>query len=121
MDPKLPIGRESEFRDMNPFSGIGIVSLEFQVLTSRPGRSRIPFETNGFDSVCRIRWLFRLDLRAKARHRVSCLGRSRGRIAAVLGKQMIAVDKARAVAEEELNTINALPAALLRRAFSGEL
>ena len=26
---KLPIGRESEFRDMNHFSGIGIVSLEF--------------------------------------------------------------------------------------------
>jgi len=38
-----------------------------------------------------------------------------------LGKQMIAVDKARAVAEEELNTINALPAALLRRAFNGEI
>jgi len=28
---KLPIGRESEFRDMNQFSGIGIVSLEFRV------------------------------------------------------------------------------------------
>jgi len=27
----LPIGRESEFRDMNQFSGIGIVSLEFRV------------------------------------------------------------------------------------------
>jgi len=38
-----------------------------------------------------------------------------------LGKQMATVDKARAAAEEELNTINALPAALLRRAFSGEL
>ena len=25
--PKLPIGRESEFRDMNQFSGILIVSL----------------------------------------------------------------------------------------------
>jgi len=25
--PKLPIGRESEFRNMNQFSGIGIVSL----------------------------------------------------------------------------------------------
>jgi len=24
--PKLPIGRESEFLDMNPFSGIGIVA-----------------------------------------------------------------------------------------------
>jgi hypothetical protein len=29
--PKLPIERESEFRVMNRFSGIGIVSLEFWV------------------------------------------------------------------------------------------
>jgi len=29
--PKLPIGRESEFREMNQFSGIGIVSLESRV------------------------------------------------------------------------------------------
>lgn len=43
------------------------------------------------------------------------------RIAAVLREQMAAVEKARAAAEEELNTINALPAALLRRAFSGEI
>jgi type I restriction enzyme S subunit len=39
----------------------------------------------------------------------------------VLREQIAAVDKVRAAAEEELNTINALPAALLRRAFSGEL
>jgi hypothetical protein len=38
-----------------------------------------------------------------------------------LGKQMATVDKARAAAEEELNTINALPAALLRWAFNGEI
>ena len=31
---RLPIGRESEFRDMNPFSGMGIVSLEFRVPTA---------------------------------------------------------------------------------------
>lgn len=43
------------------------------------------------------------------------------RIAAALKEQMVAVEKARAAAEEELNTINALPAALLRRAFNGEL
>lgn len=43
------------------------------------------------------------------------------RIAAVLCKQLGAVAKARTAAEEELQTINALPAALLRRAFSGEL
>jgi hypothetical protein len=30
-DPKLPIGHEWEFRDMNQFSGIGIASLEFRV------------------------------------------------------------------------------------------
>jgi type I restriction enzyme S subunit len=43
------------------------------------------------------------------------------RIAAMLRDQMVAVEKARAAAEEELNTINALPAALLRRAFKGEV
>lgn len=43
------------------------------------------------------------------------------RIAGMLSEQMAVVDKARAAAEEELNAINALPAALLRRAFNGEL
>ncbi|MDI9571422.1 MAG: restriction endonuclease subunit S [Pseudomonadota bacterium] len=43
------------------------------------------------------------------------------RIAAILNEQMAAVDKARTAAEAELETINALPAALLRRAFNGEL
>lgn len=43
------------------------------------------------------------------------------RIAAILKEQMAAVDKARTAAEEELNTINALPAALLHVAFTGEL
>jgi type I restriction enzyme S subunit len=43
------------------------------------------------------------------------------RIAGVLREQIAAVEKARAAAEEELNTIKALPAALLRRAFNGEL
>lgn len=43
------------------------------------------------------------------------------RIAAILKAQMAAVEKARAAAEAELTAINALPAALLRRAFSGEL
>jgi len=43
------------------------------------------------------------------------------RIAAVLREQMATVEKARAAAQEELATINALPAALLRRAFNGEL
>jgi hypothetical protein len=28
---KLPVGRESEFPDMNQFSGIGVVSLEFRI------------------------------------------------------------------------------------------
>jgi type I restriction enzyme S subunit len=43
------------------------------------------------------------------------------RIAGVLREQMAAVEKARAAAEEESATINALPAALLRRAFNGEI
>lgn len=43
------------------------------------------------------------------------------RIVEILKKQMAIVDKARAAAEVELETINALPAALLRRAFNGEL
>jgi hypothetical protein len=43
------------------------------------------------------------------------------RIAVVLREQIETVEKIRAAAQEELNTINALPAALLRRAFAGEL
>ena len=43
------------------------------------------------------------------------------RIAGVLKEQMAAVEKARSAAEEELNTINALPAAILRRVFEGGL
>ena len=43
------------------------------------------------------------------------------RIAEMLKVHMAAVDKVRGAAEKELQTINALPVALLRRAFSGEL
>ena len=43
------------------------------------------------------------------------------RIAAILKEQMAAVERARAAAEAEMEAIEALPAALLRRAFSGEL
>ena len=43
------------------------------------------------------------------------------RIAAILREQMAAVEKARAAAQAELDAINALPAALLRRAFNGEI
>jgi len=43
------------------------------------------------------------------------------RIAGILREQMAAVERARAAAEAELEAIEALPAALLRRAFSGEL
>lgn len=39
----------------------------------------------------------------------------------VLREQMAGAEKARAAAEAELNTISALPAALLRRAFNGAL
>lgn len=43
------------------------------------------------------------------------------RIAGILNEKMAVVERARKAAEEELETINALPAALLRRAFAGEL
>jgi len=43
------------------------------------------------------------------------------RIAAILREQMAVVERARAAVEAELEAIQALPAALLRRAFSGEL
>lgn len=43
------------------------------------------------------------------------------RIAAILSQQMAAVERARAAAQEQLEAINRLPAALLRRAFNGEL
>jgi len=42
-------------------------------------------------------------------------------IAQVLAEQMLSLENARAAAEAELEAISALPAALLRRAFSGEL
>jgi type I restriction enzyme S subunit len=43
------------------------------------------------------------------------------RIAAVLNEQLAAVDRARAAIEAQLAEINALPAAILRQAFRGEL
>lgn len=43
------------------------------------------------------------------------------RIAAILNEQMAAVERARVAAEAQLEAINRLPAALLRRAFNGEL
>jgi type I restriction enzyme S subunit len=43
------------------------------------------------------------------------------RIATILSEQMVSVVKALKAAEEELKTINALPAAILRKAFNGEL
>lgn len=43
------------------------------------------------------------------------------RIAAILSKQMAAVEQTRKALQEELDTISKLPAALLRRAFNGEL
>ena len=43
------------------------------------------------------------------------------RIAAILNEQMAAVEKARAAAEAQLEAINDLPKAILRKAFLGEL
>lgn len=47
--------------------------------------------------------------------------REQRRIVAHLSEQMTAAEKTRKTLAEQLATINALPAALLRRAFSGEL
>ena len=43
------------------------------------------------------------------------------RIAAILNEQMAAAEKTRRALEDQFHAINALPVALLRRAFSGEL
>jgi type I restriction enzyme S subunit len=43
------------------------------------------------------------------------------RIAAILNEQVASAEQARKAIEEELDAINKLPAALLRRAFNGEL
>lgn len=43
------------------------------------------------------------------------------RISEILKEQMAASDKARKAAEEELAAINSLPAAILRKAFNGEI
>ncbi|MEJ5375825.1 MAG: restriction endonuclease subunit S, partial [bacterium] len=43
------------------------------------------------------------------------------RIAAILKERMAAVDRLRKALEEQLEAINKLPAAILRKAFSGEL
>ncbi len=43
------------------------------------------------------------------------------RIATTLKNQMAAVEKAQATAEEELDAIDAMPSALLRKAFAGEV
>ncbi len=43
------------------------------------------------------------------------------RIIAILNEKMTAIEHARKAAEEELTAINALPAAILRQAFNGEL
>lgn len=43
------------------------------------------------------------------------------RIVAKLNEEMVAVEKARAASEAQLETINKMPAALLRKAFNGEL
>jgi type I restriction enzyme S subunit len=43
------------------------------------------------------------------------------RIAGIIGKQLAVVEKAKRAAEEQLTAINAMPAAILRKAFSGEI
>ena len=43
------------------------------------------------------------------------------RIVAILDERLAAVDEARKAAEEQLRTVKALPASILRKAFRGEL
>ena len=43
------------------------------------------------------------------------------RIAAEIERQLAAVEKAKQAAMEQLNTINSIPAAILRQAFSGQM
>ena len=43
------------------------------------------------------------------------------RIVGILSDRLSTIDKARAATEAQLQAINALPAALLRQAFNGEL
>ena len=43
------------------------------------------------------------------------------RIVGILGDRLSTIDKARTATEAQLQAINALPAALLRQAFNGEL
>jgi type I restriction enzyme S subunit len=64
----------------------------------------------------------RADMRALLNMRIPLppLAEQR-RIAAVLNEQLAAVDRARAAIEAQLAEINALPAAILRQAFRGEL
>lgn len=68
-------------------------------------------ETTGTVEIINGRGHRRSHLRLSKQHRITDL----------LREQAVAVERARAAAGEELNAINALPAALLRRAFSGEV
>jgi hypothetical protein len=61
-----------------------------------------------------------LPTRSPSRIPLAPLGEQR-RVAVLLRDQMATVERARKAAGGELATINALPAALLRRAFAGEL
>jgi len=115
----------------NLIDSIGFGSTEFHVL--RPGDVVLP----------ELLWYFLRQpslLKKATEHFTGAVGQQRlpedylksldlplpplneqKRIAAILKEQMAAVDKARKAAEEELKTINALPAAILRKAFNGEL
>jgi len=112
-------------------NGFGFGTTEFHVL--RPG------------SEIRSDWIYRflrqpVILKAATAHFTGAVGQQRipasflenlgmplpplpeqRRIAALLNEQMATVERARADIEDQINTINALPAALLRRAFNGEL
>jgi type I restriction enzyme S subunit len=111
--------------------GIGFGSTEFHVLRAGPG---VTPEWIRF--YIRQPWL----LREATRHFTGAVGQQRvpeeflaglelplpslpeqKRIAGILNEQMAELDKQRAVLEAQWATINKLPAALLRKAFAGEV
>ncbi len=127
--PCMQNGKQAIARNL--IDGIGFGSTEFHVL--RPTDQTIPEWIHFY-----IRQP--IVLRTAMSHFTGAVGQQRvpeyflanlsiplpplpeqKRIAAMLNEQMAAIEKARAAAEAQLDTIKSLPAALLRQAFSGEL
>lgn len=115
----------------NLIDGIGFGTTEFHVL-----RPRAEVLSEWIHSFIRQSWV----LRDAQTHFTGSAGQQRvpelflinleiplpplsdqKRISAILREQMAAVERARKALEEQLEAINQLPAAILRKAFNGEL